>query len=251
MRSASTLYGVSSEPMKRAGTVSLLPAIAPDTLARTLPFAAFILLLALDPWCARLLAEHADFVDPRWSYGLRVLAATLLLVAYLPRYRELAPATWPAARECVEAFIVGLAVLGVWLLLDDGIFTTGSDRSGFDPRTDDGSIFWPLALLRLAGAALVVPLIEELFWRSFLMRWLEDADYLALAPAAVSLRALLLSSLVFGFEHNQWAAGIIAGIAFGALYRRHQRLWSAVIAHATTNTGLALWVLYSGNWRFW
>lgn len=234
--------------MKRADTLSLLPAIAPDTLARALPFAAFIALLALDPWCAKLLA---GFIDPRWSYGLRVLAATLLLLAFLPRYRELAPATLPGARQCAEAFIVGLAVLGVWLLFDDGVFTTGSGRSGFDPRAEDGSILWPLALLRLAGAALVVPLIEELFWRSFLMRWLEDADYLALAPAAVGLRALLLSSVMFGFEHSQWMAGIVAGLAFGWLYRRHGRLWSAVLAHATTNAGLGLWVLHSGSWRFW
>lgn len=234
--------------MKREDAISLLPAIAPDTLARVLPFAAFIALLALDPWCARQLA---GFVDPRWSYGLRALAAALLLVAFLPRYRELAPARLPGARPCAEAFVAGLAVLAVWLLLDDGIFATGSGRGGFDPRGEDGGIVWPLALLRLAGAALVVPLIEELFWRSFLMRWLEDADYAALAPAAVGLRALLLSSVVFGVEHSQWAAGIVAGIAYGALYRRHGCLWSAVIAHATTNAGLGLWVLHGGHWRYW
>jgi len=230
------------------GAIAALPAVAPETLARVLPFAAFIALLALDPWLARQLAT---FADPRWSYALRALAAMLLLIVFLPRYRELAPATLPSARQCGEALLVGFAVLAVWLLLDDGVFVLGDERSGFDPRALDGSIEWPLAVTRLSGAALVVPLIEELFWRSFLMRWLERADFLAQAPGTVGPRAVLLSSLVFGFEHSQWAAGIVAGIVFAWLYRRHGLLWSAVIAHAATNAGLGLWVLHRGDWHYW
>jgi CAAX prenyl protease-like protein len=93
--------------------------------------------------------------------------------------------------------------------------------------------------------------MEELFWRSLVMRWLEDTDFAALNPAQVGFRALLLSSLAFGFEHSQWLAGVLAGIAYGWLYQRSGNLWVAVVAHATTNVGLGLWVLATGAWYFW
>jgi len=57
-----------------------------------------------------------------------------------------------------------------------------------------------------------VPVMEELFWRSYLMRWIDQHDFLALAPAAISLKAILVSGLVFGLAHHLWFAGILAGL---------------------------------------
>jgi CAAX prenyl protease-like protein len=128
--------------------------------------------------------------------------------------------------------------------------TVGEPGKGFDPR-DGGQVNVPLALLRLAGAALVVPVMEELFWRSFVMRWIDKPAFLALSPAAVSLKALLLSSAVFGFEHHLWFAGIVAGLAYGWLYRVSANLWVPVIAHAVTNGLLGIWVLSTQSWQFW
>lgn len=217
-------------------------------LVRATPFAAFIVLMAFEPWLGQQLA---GLLDPRWLYAARSLVVGGLLLVLWSKFDELATLRGLRAKEVVVALGAGLAVLVVWLLLDSGIFLIGQPGSGFDPRSADGGLDWPLALSRLAGAALLVPVVEELFWRSLVMRWLAGGDFAALDPAGVGIRALLLSSLAFGFEHGQWAAGIVAGLAYGWLYMRYRNLWVGVVAHAVTNAGLGCWVLASGAWHFW
>ena len=214
------------------GVLGRMPFPAP-AVARALPFAVFIGLMAAESWLA---AQLTGVIDPRWLYGIRAALVAGLLFVFLPSFMELTSARRPSIREVGLALAAGLFVLAVWLLLDSGIFVLGQSGSGFDPRTADGSIDWSLALMRLAGAALVVPLMEELFWRSLVMRWLEDADFLTVNPVRVGLRAVLLSSIVFGLEHSQWAAGMLAGLVYGWLYVRSGNLWVPVAAHAVTNS---------------
>lgn len=225
------------------GFSSSLPAAA-----RAIPFAVFIGLMAAEPWLGRALA---GYIDPRWLYGVRAMLVAGLLFVFWRSFIELTLVRRPAWREMGFAFVVGLLVLAIWLALDSGIFVLGHSGSGFEARTADGGLDWPLALMRLAGSALLVPLMEELFWRSLIMRWLEEADFASVEPSRVGMRALLLSSLVFGLEHSQWLAGILAGLAYGWLYLRSGNLWVAVFAHAVTNAGLGIWVLATGAWHFW
>ena len=84
-----------------------------------------------------------------------------------------------------------------------------------------------------------------------LLRWIDRPEFLQLPPASASLRALLVSSVVFGVEHSLWLAGNLAGLAYGALYRRSGTLWSPILAHAATNLLHGLWVLATGAWHFW
>lgn len=221
--------------------------IGPD-IPRILPFAAFIVLMALTPWLSGAVA-HA--LDPRWLYALRAGAAGALLLWLWPRLGELAGVRLPGRRQLALAGVVGGGVLAVWLHLDSGFFVVGQAGPGFDPRHGDGRLDWALAAVRLAGAALVVPVMEELFWRSWLMRRIQDSDWLALEPGQVAWPAVLMSSIVFGLEHQQWAAGIVAGLAYAWLYVATGNLWVAVTAHAITNAGLGIAVLLTGAWHFW
>lgn len=111
----------------------------------------------------------------------------------------------------------------------------------------DGRIDWTLAAFRLAGSALLVPVMEELFWRSFLMRWIDRHDFMSLAPARVSLKAIINSSIVFGLERTLRFVGIFAGLAYAWLYRTSGSLWPPIIAHATTNGVLSVWVILTGH----
>ena len=155
----------------------------------------------------------------------------------------------PGPAALLAAIGAGVLVLVLWIKLDASWMTIGMGP-GYNPTTD-GRIDWLLVAIRIAGAALVVPLMEELFWRSFLMRWVEASDFEAVEPARVGLKGLLVSSLLFGFEHNLWLAGIVAGLAYALLYMRYRNLWSAVLAHAVTNALLGAWVVSTGNWTFW
>ena len=114
-----------------------------------------------------------------------------------------------------------------------------------------GRIDVVLATLRLAGAALVVPLMEELFWRSFLARWIDAQNFLSQAPRRLSFKAIGITSVLFALEHRLWFAGLLAGLLYGWVYRRTGSLWVPVIAHAVTNGALGIWVLRTGSWQFW
>jgi len=65
------------------------------------------------------------------------------------------------------------------------------------------------------------------------------------------VRALVLSSAVFAIEHTFWLAGLLAGLIYGLLYIRAQKLWVAIVAHAVTNGVLGVWVLYTHQWNYW
>jgi CAAX prenyl protease-like protein len=217
------------------------------TLARALPFGAFIAFIALDPWL-RGIAENGS-MDPRWWYGVRVATAGVLLLWFWREYEELRTLAAAGVRDWVLAVAVGAAVFVVWIHLDVWPLAF-SGSTGFDPRAG-ASIDWPLALVRLAGAALVVPVMEELFWRSLVMRWIQRTDFLKVAPAEVGGRALVVSAALFALEHHLWFAGLLAGLAYGWLYVRCGNLWAPTLAHAVTNAMLGVWVLQTGNWQFW
>jgi CAAX prenyl protease-like protein len=108
-----------------------------------------------------------------------------------------------------------------------------------------------MAALRLAGLALVVPVMEELFWRSFILRWIENHDFLSVSPRSVGARAFLIVTVLFALEHDHWFAGAVAGMAYNWLYMRSGNLWVAIASHAVTNACLGVWVLYTEQWQFW
>lgn len=214
-------------------------------LARVLPFALYMAFLAVEQGARGWLG---DAFDMRWLYPVKVAAVACALWYFRGEYSELLAR--PRARSILLSALSGVLVFVLWINLDHGWLDLGGGP-GYDPRRAEGGIDWALAGFRLAGAALVVPLMEELFWRSFLLRWIERQDFLSLPAAEVGFRAILISSLLFGVEHSLWFAGILAGLAYAWLYRRHGNLWSPIIAHATTNLILGLWVLQTGAWQFW
>lgn len=219
-----------------------------DALARVLPFALYIGFLAAGP----LIVDALPGVDRRWLYAAQIGAVVLALGFFARHYAELRVVQPLSATQWLAGLATGVAVFVLWINLDLPWAMLGDGAApGFDPRHADGAIDWPLAAVRLFGAAAVVPVMEELFWRSFIMRWIDRADFLHLAPAAVGLRALVLSSIVFGVAHDLWLAGILAGLAYGWLYMRSGNLWSPILAHGVTNLLLGVWVLATGNWRFW
>ena len=216
-------------------------------LARVLPFAVYIAVLAGGPFLRDALPPGWD---GRWLYAVQIGSVMLALIWFARAYEELRPLAL-GRRDALEAVVAGVAVFVLWINLDFSWAMLGEPGAGFDPRRAGGDIDWMLTAVRLFGAAAVVPIMEELFWRSFLLRWIDRPDFLQQVPATASLRALFISSVVFGIEHKLWLAGILAGLAYGSLYRRSNTLWSPILAHAVTNLLLGLWVVATGAWHFW
>lgn len=222
------------------------PLLSPAALARCIPFIVFMALLAL-----RGTLPDGSGLDARCIYGGQALLVAGLLAWYWRGYGELTRQNLPEAREVGEAVVVGIVVFALWVNLDAPWMQLGEATASFVPLDADGHPLWTLIALRLAGAALVVPVMEELFWRSFLMRWIENPVFERIDPQRVGLKALALSTFVFMLAHTLWLAAIVAGLAYALLYRRSGKLWSAVIAHAVTNGLLGLWVIATGRWEFW
>ena len=213
--------------------------------ARILPFLTYMLFIGLAELLGRFGWSAADL---RWLYGVKVGAVVLVLAIFWREYSELKTFRLPAAGVLL-ALAAGVLVLVLWLSLGAGWMTIGT-AAGFDP-TVAGRIDWPLVAVRIAGAALVVPVMEELFWRSFLLRWLDNGDFETVDPSQATIKSAVITSVLFGFEHNLWLAGIVAGIAFSALYMRHRTIWSPILAHAVTNGLLGVWVVTTSSWSYW
>jgi uncharacterized protein len=213
--------------------------------ARILPFLTYLFFIFAEDMLRRLGWSGAEL---RWLYPLKTAAVVLMLALFWRHYTELRVPR-PSAPALALAVVAGVLVLVLWINLDADWMTIGT-ASGFDPRTG-GRIDWALVAVRIAGAALVVPLMEELFWRSFLMRWIEAADFETVDPSQLRLKSFLVTVLLFGFEHNLWFAGIVAGATYSGLYMRNRTLWSPILAHAVTNGLLGIWVVATANWSYW
>ncbi|GMR09008.1 MAG: hypothetical protein BMS9Abin26_2020 [Gammaproteobacteria bacterium] len=221
--------------------------------ARILPFILYMLFLVLESGLADS-SWLADW-DLRWLYPAKVAVVSMALILLWSQYTELTESEPMKMGQLGLGVLVGALVFIAWINLDMSWVTMellGADTpEGFEPIRANGEIDILLAAFRFAGAALVVPVMEELFWRSFVLRWIDKAAFLEVKPAAISLRAFIITALLFGLEHHLWLAGIVAGIAYAWLYIRTNNLWIPVIAHGVTNAMLGIWVLTTGNWQFW
>ncbi|UUX96113.1 CAAX prenyl protease-related protein [Aquabacterium sp. J223] len=220
--------------------------LSPAAWRRIVPFAVFMLLLAVR---GALPADGA--LDPRWLYTLTVVVVGALLLWWWRDYGELSRANAPTVGEGLLSVVVGLVVFALWITLDAPWMRLGEASASFDGRGPDGRPDWSLIVPRWIGAALLVPVMEELFWRSFLMRWIAKPQFEAVPPAQVGVKAIVLSTFVFMLAHTLWLAAIVAGLAYALLYVRTGKLWTAVIAHAVTNGVLGAWVVATNRWEFW
>jgi exosortase E/protease (VPEID-CTERM system) len=174
-------------------------------------------------------------------YGARVVAAAAALVAFrrdLPR---------PQLSLSALPIIVGLAVGLAWVAL-----TTGSEatlRVALWDLRHPARIAW--VAVKLVGTCLVVPIVEELAFRGFLLPWLVGTDFEAVPPRSWNWLAVGVSSLAFGALHDQWLLGTAAGAAFAAARLARGRLGDAILAHVTANGVIALAVLLGGRWSLW
>ncbi len=222
---------------------------------RILPFAAYMAFIILAAGLAWL-GEQGQFSSSDlhrwelWLYPIKTAVVMALLITYWPRYDELKDGLLSNLAHLAEALAVGVVAYAAWVRMDWSWATQGSTPTGYDP-SDAGSTAPLLMAMRLFGASMVVPIMEELFWRSFLIRYIDASNYLTGRIGVFSLKAGLITVVLFGLEHQLWLAGMMAGAAYTLLLYRTQRLWPCVVAHGTTNLILGIHVLVTGEWQWW
>ncbi len=158
-----------------------------------------------------------------------------------------------------EAVVVGVGVCAVWVGLDpyypkiEFLFKGGNPWNPFKQFGEGSAGGWFFVAVRTFGSAIVVPPIEEAFYRSFLYRYLVKTNFEAMPLNRFHPLSFVVTAMLFGFAHYQWLAGILCGMAFQGLVLRKNRLGDAMMAHAITNFLLGVWIVWKGGaeWRFW
>jgi CAAX prenyl protease-like protein len=177
-----------------------------------------------------------------WLYPIRVVAALAVLWYFRKAYRRI---DW---RFGPLALAIGLVVLAIWIGLDRSPAASMSAELQTMP-------LWLRSVwigIRILGAVVTVPIVEELAFRGFLLRRLVDSDFASVGWRAFPAWPVLASSAAFGAMHGgRWLEGTLAGVLYAWAMTRRGRLGDAVAAHAATNAMLAGWVLATGQWQYW
>jgi len=156
-----------------------------------------------------------------------------------------------------EAVLGGVLVFAIWVGLDPYypkfqlLFKVGEPWNPLKQFGDAAAMAWFFVVVRTAGSALIVPPLEEAFYRSFLYRYFVRLEFTAMPFKQLHWLSLIVTSLVFGLSHYQWLAGFLCGLVYQGLVIRKNRLGDAMTAHAITNFLLGCWIVWKGAWSFW
>jgi len=181
-------------------------------------------------------------------YPIKTIAVAVSLFIYRRNYIELYQKV--SLKAILFAILTGVLVFIIWILPEGHYPTLG--ESEFNPFLFQNRT-WIIFLIsfRLIGAVLVVPIFEELFWRSFLIRWIINQDFKQIPIAKFSWLSFILIVIFFGLEHHRWLVGMAAGAIYNGLLYHQKNIRACVIAHAVTNLGLGIYVLITHNWSLW
>jgi CAAX prenyl protease-like protein len=214
------------------------------TLAWVGPFAVFMAWLAVDA------------VLPLANPAKEIVRDLVLVAAIVGFSRRVLPTRAP---HWIGSVVVGLAVFALWILpdtlvpewrshwlLQNGV--TGRLKTSIPPAE-----LTPLMLvLRTARAALLVPILEELFWRGWLPRWIQDTRFERVPLGRYTPFAFWATAALFAAEHGPfWEVGLVAGVVYNWWMRRTRSLGDLILAHGVTNLVLSLWVIGRQDWKFW
>jgi exosortase E/protease (VPEID-CTERM system) len=182
------------------------------------------------------------FVDDfNYFYPLKVIVGGLSL-AYFWSFYE-----WDKTKKWVEPVLAGFVVAILWVILVPV-------NLEYDLNFTDTIKSMPLwmmlgwCLFRVTGFWFIAPILEELVFRGYLIARLSKQPLLNNNQLKFSLVALTISSLIFGFIHNNIIAGIVAGVVFAVVRYRHNSLAEPIISHISANVFITIWAFTTGQW---
>lgn len=133
-----------------------------------------------------------------------------------------------------------------WLFSNALLGTTHSSLS------EPARLSTPILVLRSMRAALLVPIVEELFWRAWLMRWLISPHFEKIPLGAYQATSFWICALLFASEHGAyWEVGFITGVIYNWWMIRTRSLGDLILTHAVTNACLSAYVIAAGKWEYW
>ncbi len=210
------------------------------------PFAVFMLLLVImprlplaQPW--ESVVRVSVIVGTLWFASRHVLATLRV-------------------EHALQSIVLGVAVFALWIApdvlisgwRDQLIFQnslTGTMKNTIAPEEFANPL---VVALRFARAALLVPILEELFWRGWLPRWIVNPDWQTVQLGTYNTLAFVGTAVLFAAEHGPfWEVGLLCGLIFNWWMWRTRSLGDLILTHAVTNACLSAYVLVSGRYEYW
>lgn len=225
------------------------PATAKRKLAAfALPLAIFLALLALAGVLRRPDGDSLLTAPEYWIYPAQTLICGALLLLFWHEYDFRAP------RKTLLAIGIGLLVFALWIAPQQ-FFGFPPRLTGFDPEVfaAQPALYWGTVIFRFLRLVVVVPLVEEIFWRGFLLRYLINEKFTEVPIGAFSWLSFGVVTVAFGFTHSpaDWIAALITGALYNLVAYRTRSLASCVVAHTVTNLLLGAWIMATRQWGFW
>lgn len=167
-------------------------------------------------------------------------------------------------RQVAVAAAVGLVGIVLWIILSElqleqqvasylPKWLQPEPRASFNPFAELAHplAVWGFIAVRLVGLALLVPVVEELFWRGFLLRWFISPDWEQVPLGTYQPTSFWLVTLLFTLAHPEWLAAAGYGMLLNGLMYWKRNLWDCIVAHGVSNFVLGVWVVATGSWRLW
>lgn len=187
------------------------------------------------------------------AYVARAIVVALLLIIFRRHYTKIRWNHWWLG---VIVGVIGIVQwVGTQTLLERNFEWFKPDPEAFKPfaHFQSSAAAWAFVAVRIAGAVLVVPVMEELFWRDYLWRQiLSPNDFKIPEVGEFEWSAFIAVPIVFATVHGAWwPTAIVWALMIGALLVYTKSLGACIIAHALTNLLLAIYVLKYHAWHLW
>jgi CAAX prenyl protease-like protein len=214
-----------------------------------LPFLAFLALMGIGN-------QFGPSYLP-YSYAVRIFGSLAVVMVFWRYFPPLGRAHW------VTSVIVGLAVAYGWVAghhwfsAQDWYYQPFKDalpEDYYDPRNyvGTGLGLWAFLSVRIGGAATVVPIVEEIFWRAFILRALIDwEDFESVPLGRFTWVSFVVCSLMSALEHPQWGVGVLCWVVYNLLFYWKKSLMCLMVTHGVTNLALYVYVFWYEDWLFW
>jgi uncharacterized protein len=208
------------------------------------PFLFFILLLMGRSYLGQL---------GEWDYAVRVLLTGAAIWIFSRRVLDF------RIRFFLPSLLLGVATFLLWIAPDTlfpgwrehWLFTNSLTGAAKVSLTDAQLQSNILLFFRMVSMAVMVPILEELFWRGWMMRWLIKPEFEEVPLGTFELRALLITAVLFALEHGPyWEVGLLTGLLWNWYMTKTKSLGDLIFVHAITNLALGLYVIYSKQWQY-
>jgi len=216
-------------------------ALGNRTIAYVLPFAVFIGFLGLQQLVT----------VPQWLHCIVPLAVIAAFSRDVLR---------PYLVRPLSSVALGVAAFIIWVgpevlfpayhqhwLFSNSILGHAATTATASQKTD-----YSFILFRVLVSVITVPILEELFWRGWLMRWLIDRNFERVPLGTYDPQAFWITAILFASEHGSfWDVGLVTGVIYNLWIVRTKSLWDCILMHAVTNACLAWYVLTYDRWMYW